>query len=435
MNSELSKGYFSAELQESGETAQSNLPDRRVIQQEFEQSAEARAHITRELLSFIETAVLDLPSPPTVKARPKDFDSYFKKYIKLLKKSGQGDVKPQAVKPQVTDMIGIRVVCPFLEELDMVEVILSNTCEVVEVERKGSNYSFKEFGYESTHVLIKIPQRLIRSYGPCGCDVAEVQIRTILQDAWAEVEHELVYKAEFTPFDEPIKRKLAAVNANLSLADLIFQEIRTYQRQLNGELEKRRDSFFKKIEEATDAFLAENEGDSLPPQLQAELAVPVKDNSSMDDLLLNALYAHNKNQFNQAIYFYSRILMMNPDNSVRSLVYKHRGMANFAQSQYEDAIGDFSESLKLDPKSYKSVYYRGVVRSVLQQYSEAIDDFTLALEINPYQNFCLYRRGQAYYHLGDYPQALGDCESALVLDAKFKPAQQLRDLLLKKLKM
>jgi putative GTP pyrophosphokinase len=408
---------------------QQNLPDRRVLQQEFEQYAEARAHITRELQAFIETAVLDLPSPPTVKGRPKDFDSFFKKYIKLLKKAGRG-----AEKPQVTDMIGIRVACPFLEELEMVEVMLSNTFEVIEVERKGSNYSFKEFGYESTHVLIKIPQRLIRTYGPCGCEVAEVQIRTILQDAWAEVEHELVYKAEFTPFDEPMKRKLAAVNANLSLADLIFQEVRTYQRQLNGEMEKRRDSFFKKIEEAADAFLIENE-EGAPPQLQAELAVPVKDNSSMDDLLLNALFAHNKNQFNQAIYFYSRILMMNPDNNVRSLVYKHRGMANFAQSQYEDAIEDFSESLKSDLKSYKSVYYRGVVRSVLQQYSEAIDDFTLALEINPYQNFCLYRRGQAYYHLGDYPQALVDCESALVLDANFKPAGQLRDLLLKKLKM
>jgi putative GTP pyrophosphokinase len=264
--------------------------------------------------------------------------------------------------------------------------------------------------------------------------VAEVQIRTILQDAWAEVEHELVYKAEFTPFDEPMKRKLAAVNANLSLADLIFQEIRTYQRQLNGEMEKRRDSFFKKIEEATDAFLNETDEAAAPP-FPAELAVPLKDNSSMDDLLLNALFAHNKNQFGQAIYFYSRILKMNPDNNVRSLVYKHRGMANFAQSQYEDAIEDFTEALKLDPKSYKAIYYRGIVRSVLRQYSEAIDDLTLSLGINPYQLFCLFRRGQAYYHQGDYPQALGDCESALVLDSKFKPAQQLRDLLLKKLKM
>jgi putative GTP pyrophosphokinase len=199
-------------------------------------------------------------------------------------------------------------------------------------------------------------------------------------------------------------------------------------------MEKRRDSFFKKIEETTDAFLIETE-EAEAPELPAELAVPLKDNSSMDDLLLNALFAHNKNQFSQAIYFYSRILIMNPDNNVRSLVYKHRGMANFAQSRYEDAMEDFTEALKLDTKSYKAVYYRGIVRSVLRQYSEAVDDLTLSLEINPYQIFCLFRRAQAYYHLEDYPQALGDCESALVLDSKFKPAQQLRDLLLKKLKM
>ena len=80
----------------------------------------------------------------------------------------------------------------------------------------------------------------------------EVQLRTILQEAWAEVEHELVYKAEFTPFDEPMKRKLAALNANLSLSDIIFQEILDYQRRLTSELERRRSAFYGKIEDVMD---------------------------------------------------------------------------------------------------------------------------------------------------------------------------------------
>jgi putative GTP pyrophosphokinase len=155
----------------------------------------------------------------------------------------------------------------------------------------------------------------------------------------------------------------------------------------------------------------------------------------MDDLLLNALYAHNKNQFNEAIYFYSRILEMNPGASVRALVCKHRGMANFAQSHYEEAIEDFSQSLMLDPKSYKSAYYRGLVRAVLQQYSEAVDDFTLSIAINPYQHYCFYRRGQAYYHLEDYPQALADCEGALALEPAIEAAEKFRQLLHKKLRM
>jgi putative GTP pyrophosphokinase len=229
---------------------------------------------------------------------------------------------------------------------------------------------------------------------------------------------------------------LAAINANLSRADIIFQEIRTYKRQLNGEFGKRRYSFFKKIENATDSLLFDaDEPEKRIEGIPGEFSIEIKNNASMDDLLLNALYAHNKNQFSEAIYFYSRILEMNPETSVRALVYKHRGMANFARSHYEEAIEDFSQSLALDPKSFKSAYYRGLVRVVLQQYPEAVDDFNLSISINPYQHYCLYRRGQAYYHLDDLPQALADCEAALTLNPDSRSVQQFQNILRKKLKM
>jgi putative GTP pyrophosphokinase len=405
------------------------LPDKNRLQYVYERSLEIRALVSKDLEDLIEEAVYRLPSRPTVKGRIKDFSSYYKKHIKLLKEN------PFSTEPPlITDLIGIRIVCPFIDDIPMVEEVIKKKFDVIEIDRKGADYNFKEFGYESTHLLINIPDAIREERGACGVEVAEIQIRTILQEAWAEVEHELVYKAEFTPFDEPMKRKLAAVNASLALADITFQEIRNYQRQLNGELEKRRDSFFRKIEESIDSHLysegkPEQEGtDYRPEPLSME-------KTSIDDLLLNALYAHNKNKFEDAIRFYSRILEIQPDNSIAALIYKHRGMANFAQSNYEDAIEDFSHSLELDPKSYKAAYYRGVVRAVEQCYAEAIDDFTLALTINPYQNFCRYRRGQAYYHLGDYPQALADCEAALILDPGSESAKKFKGLLMEKLKM
>jgi putative GTP pyrophosphokinase len=404
------------------------LPDRNNLLQAYAKYREIWAMVSKDLEDLIEEAVCPLPSRPTVKGRIKDFSSYYKKYIKLLKESPSGET------PLITDLIGIRIVCPFIDDIPMAEEAIKKKLDVIEIDRKGADYTFKEFGYESTHLLINIPDTILEVRGACGVGVAEIQIRTILQEAWAEVEHELVYKAEFTPFDEPMKRKLAAVNASLALADITFQEIRSYQRQLNGELEKRRDSFFKKIEESIDRrlfsekYLEEELTDYRPMILPAE-------KSSIDDLLLNALYAHNKNKFEDAIRFYSRILEMKPNNSVASLIYKHRGMANFAQSYYEEAVKDFSHSLELEPQSYKAAYYRGIVRSVEQRYIEAIDDFTLSLKINPYQNFCFYRRGQAYYHIGDYPQALADCEAAFALDPNSEQIKKFKGLLLEKLKM
>jgi putative GTP pyrophosphokinase len=417
------------------------IPDRNTLRKQYETYVSVLAYIAKDLTEQVEQIVHRLPSHPMVKGRHKEFGSYYKKYLKLLN-AQEGDSSsvvtgpvsddPAAADPVITDLIGLRVVCPFIEDLAAVEDILREHFTVLELDRKGAHFSFKEFGYESIHLLIEIPNAILEKRGNCGCEVAEIQIRTILQDAWAEVEHELVYKAEFTPFDDPMKRKLAAVNASLSLADNIFQEIRTYQRQLNGQLGKRRDSFFRKIEEATDGLLFDEEKDK--PEVDALYRHPGEKNT-IDDLLLNALYAHNKNHFDEAISFYSRILDMKPDEAVTSLIYKHRGMANFAQSHYEEAIEDFGCSLEMDPRSYKAVYYRGVVKSVLRRYSEALDDFTLSLKINPYQNYTLYRRGQAYYHLGDYPAALADCEASLALDPDSEGAAKFRTLLQEKLKM
>ncbi|GHV89966.1 (p)ppGpp synthetase [Spirochaetia bacterium] len=415
------------------------LPDQNILKKEYEKYSKVRALVTRDLEALVEKMLAHLGSRPTVKGRSKDFASFFRKYVRILKgKNIPAEDAPvenncaQEEKVVITDLIGIRIVCPFLENLDMVEKLIKENFEVIEVEKKGSNYSFKEFGYESTHFLIKIPADIVKRRGHSGADVAEIQVRTILQDAWAEVEHELVYKAEFNPFDEPMKRKLAAVNASLSLADIVFQEVRDYQRQLNGELGKRRESFFQKIEESTDALLFDNA--ELKPREAADNPLPPS-SGSVDDLLLNALYAHNKNQFAEAITFYSRILEMEIEDTIRSLIYKHRGMAYFAQSKYQEAIDDFSDSLKWDEKAYKAAYYRGVVWAVMQRYNEAAGDFSLSLEINPYQAFCLFRRSQAYYHIGDYPQALGDCEASLALEPGNEIARRLRDLLHDKLKM
>ncbi|GHT77235.1 (p)ppGpp synthetase [Spirochaetia bacterium] len=397
-----------------------HFPDQTRLREDYDKYANVRKAITGDLEIRLEQALRHVSSHVSIKARSKDFYSYYKKLLRLLRQA------QECASVTITDLIGIRVVCPFIEDLTQVEAVIQQAFEVIEVERKGSNQTFKEFGYQSTHLLIKIPPDIAEKRGYAGCDVAEIQIRTILQDAWAEVEHELVYKAEFTPFDEPLKRKLAAVNASLSLADIIFQEIKTYQRQLYGELAKRRDSFYKKIEESTDAQIVadalsvggpsdETSVGSVDPAEAAGASPLDTFGASIDDLLLAALSAHNKNRFSEATALYSRILEMDPNASIVALIHKHRGMAYFAQSQYEAAIEDFTQALNFDPVSYKAAYYRGIVKVVLQQYQGAIDDFTLSLKLHPYQSFCIFRRAQAYYHIGDLPEALADCEAALAL--------------------
>jgi putative GTP pyrophosphokinase len=205
-------------------------------------------------------------------------------------------------------------------------------------------------------------------------------------------------------------------------------------------LGKRREAFFKQIEKSTDGIIFPEDKIAFGEDEDEISVIPSSldyhdSDASIDDMLLNALYAHNKNQFNMAINIYSQILKLNPPDAIKSLIYKHRGMAFFAESKYQEAIDDFSKVLEFDPKAYKAPYYRGIVYSVFQDYAKAIDDFSYSLEINPYQSFCLFRRGQAYYHVNDYPKALSDCENALVLDPGSESIKKFRNLVLDKLKM
>jgi len=402
-------------------------PIQNIMRKDYEKYAEARRIVVNELKDRIEDILVSFHSSVAVSCRIKDFSSFYKKYLRL---------KNEDVEPVIRDLMGIRIICPFLEDIKAVENLIKNSFEIKEREIK-SHHTFKEFGYESIHLSIKIPADIIEKKGNPGVDKAEIQIRTILQSAWAEVEHELFYKAEFNPFDELMKRKLAAVNASLSLADIIFQEIRGNQRKLSEELGKRRESFYQKIEQATDMLLFNEENFLKPdvPVYNTGIDLVSRDNVSIDELLVNALTAHNQSRFGEAIEQYSRILELKPKTAICSIIYKHRGMAYFACSQYIEAIDDFSKTLDLDDKSYKAAYYRGVVRSVIKEYSLAIDDFTMSLSINPYQSYCLFRRGQAYYHIGDYPRALSDCENSLALEPQNELAIKFKNLLHDKLRM
>jgi len=369
---------------------------------------------------------------PAYKNRIKTFQSYFAKKIKFMRDAASNGTDPLPI----TDLLAVRIICPFIGDLDRVEKALAGRFTVREVERKGAERSFKEFGYESTHLLLEIPADLLKGTSFIDPPVCEVQIRTILQDAWAEVEHELVYKAEFTPFDDPMKRKLAALNANLTLSDMLFQEIRDYQHQLTNELAKRRVAFFKKIEDAIDKDLYANFKE-IPAAGGEEAKTPawLGPWKSLDDLLLEALNAHNRADYVRAIDIYSHILAMNPKPEIRALIFKHRGMAFFAESRYDEAREDFSATMDIDPKCYKAAYYRGVAHSVKQNYSAAIDDFNTALAIHPYHFYSTYRRAQAYYHIEDYPKALADCDSALELEPENESLKKLKGMVLKKLKM
>ncbi|MHB0897729.1 MAG: tetratricopeptide repeat protein [Spirochaetales bacterium] len=404
------------------------IPDKAKLSAQYAAAKPSYEEALSRFLGLVKSNLSRKGLKPTLKARVKDFESYYAKKLRLLKMAWTEKTSPFPIN----DILAIRIVCPFLGDLGVAEKILSEHFSVEEIERKGAERSFREFGYESIHVLVRVPDEIAQLCPHLERNVIEIQLRTILQEAWAEVEHELVYKAEFTPFDEPMRRKLAALNANLTLSDIIFQEILEFEKRLNAELGQRRDAFYRKIEEVADEPEIEAEkkkeaAEGTPPS-ETVLALNVGSNApdsqgiegyrgfGLDGMLLAALEAHNKADFGQAVRIYSEIVDEKPDREIASVVYKHRGMAYFAQSRYHEALRDFSACLVLDPECYKALYYRGVVKGVLEDLPGAIEDFSGALLIHPYHFFSRYRRALCYFKMGDIASAHADCEIALRIE-------------------
>lgn len=412
--------------------------------EEIKHNYEKYIPLLQDVLFSIEAKIkksLKMESVPSFKTRVKSFGSFYKKLVRIQPPSlGKQEM------PILTDLIGIRIICPFLEDLTIVENQLVKIFEIVEIERKGAGRTFSEFGYESVHILLKIPEEIKnqvenQNQGLCVPNdlVCEIQVRTILQDAWAEVEHELVYKQEFSPFDLPLRRKLASTNASLSLADIIFQEIRDYQNKLNSEIAFRRTNFYEQADILSykkmdaDIYGDFNEVKSSSNEIRNPNLQYV--HGTIDDMILEAIHAHNAGELEKAEIIYTQILNANPNEIVKAVIYKHRGMAYFAQNKYQEALEDFTKSAENDPKNFRSLYYIGIVYSLLDDDENAILYFDKSLQVNEFQSHVYYRKALSEYHLCDFTAAMSDVKQAIKLGLDNDDVQKLYENLSAKIEL
>lgn len=142
---------------------------------------------------------------------------------------------------EITDILGCRIVTLFESDVDRIFSLLEDTFEVVEVvdKRKKHRVNRIEFGYTSLHVIVKFTDSRCElvEYQKYRNILFEIQIRTVLQHAWAEVEHGLGYKSYFEPPME-IKRKLNRLAGTLEILDEEFESIRYSISLYNASIDK-----------------------------------------------------------------------------------------------------------------------------------------------------------------------------------------------------
>ena len=112
--------------------------------------------------------------------------------------------------------------------------------------------------------------------------------------------------------------------------------------------------------------------------------------------------------------------------------YVERGECYFKEFDYDKAIADFNEALKLDPKYCRALSKRAGTNAYFQLYDEAIEDYTKLIELNPGNEHYYFERGYNYTDIGLYDKAIEDYKKVLELDPSNESAAHNLNLLSEK---
>ncbi len=130
----------------------------------------------------------------------------------------------------ITDVIGVRITTYFEDEVDAIGNLIEQEFKIDAANSidKRASLDPDRFGYLSLHYVCSLSrqrQKLLenRSFIGMRC---EIQIRSILQHAWAEIEHDLGYKTG-AAVPAPIRRRFSRLAGLLEIADLEFTKLRT----------------------------------------------------------------------------------------------------------------------------------------------------------------------------------------------------------------
>ena len=94
----------------------------------------------------------------------------------------------------------------------------------------------------------------------------------------------------------------------------------------------------------------------------------------------------------------------------------NRGIALAETEHPEDAIDDFTASLRLRPDAPNTHFRRGHAFHVMGQLKVAIEDYTTVLRIDPNDSGAYLYRGAAWHDMGQFARAVDDYTFVLKLD-------------------
>lgn len=132
-------------------------------------------------------------------------------------------VTAESAMKNVFDAAGVRLVCPFIQDIDRTAELIRTIPGVQIQTEKDYIRSPKPNGYRSYHMILSMPLRFLGNSQKTVW--LEVQLRTIAMDCWANIEHQLKYKQNI-PDQALLLQELKRCADEITSTDLSLQTIR-----------------------------------------------------------------------------------------------------------------------------------------------------------------------------------------------------------------
>ena len=131
------------------------------------------------------------------------------------------DLSVESAKHNLTDIAGIRVICPYIDDIYLISNMLTLQDDIKLIRTNDYIRNPKPNGYRSLHLIVSVPVFLSDRKEPVK---AEVQIRTIAMDFWASLEHDIAYKMPEAK-SETIREELKDCADVINNTDLRMQNL------------------------------------------------------------------------------------------------------------------------------------------------------------------------------------------------------------------
>lgn len=179
-----------------------------------------------EAVHFFCSLINTLEKVESVKGRVKNIDECIRKFKRKYFPKIDINNTNYEVQTYITDLIGIRAVCLYSEDVNRIRRGLKKYFHEVDITDKSEQLEKTEdkFGYKSLHLQLVLKNRLndVSDYKKFRKIQFELQIRTTIQDAWSILDHKIKYKKSIPQY---LKRRINRLSALFEIADDEFLNI------------------------------------------------------------------------------------------------------------------------------------------------------------------------------------------------------------------